>query len=217
MSTSDQSPELEEWYTQKKSETTLSLQQWFKANEASVKAAGVQIVSPERHYFMFVATVLLKAKIVIELGTGPGTSLEMFIKALSLTGGRVYTWDIDPKWSETFKARRRVSGEPADSLPDNYEKYVTFNVGDSREAGLKWDKGNIDVLYCDSNHGYLHVLSELEIWGRFNPKIIFIHDTGGPGTKMILGHPLRAGMEYAEKTGKIFFNLLTHHGVAVII
>lgn len=195
----------------------MSLNNWFKTNKASVEAAGVYIRSNDRHYPMFVATVLLKAKIVIELGTGPGNSTEMFIKAVKLTGGKVYSWDINSEWSQKFMNRRSLSGDPADSLPSNYHKYITFNVGDSIEAGRKWDKGNIDVLYCDSNHGYRHVLTELEIWGKYNPKIIFIHDTGGPGTKMVLGHPFRAGKEYAEKTGRIFFNLLTHHGVAVII
>lgn len=199
------------------SEKISSLEEWFKANEMKVKSSGVHVVSPERHYLMFVATVLLKAKIVIECGTGPGGSLETFIKAVKLTGGRVYTWDINPEWSKKFKARRSVPGDPADTLPSNYEKHVTFNVGNSIEAGRAWDKGNIDVLYCDSNHGYNHVLSELEIWGKFNPKIIFLHDTGGPGTKMVLGHPFRAAMEYAGKTGRTFFNLLTHHGVGVII
>lgn len=195
----------------------MSLDEWFKANKASVEASGVKIVSPHRHYPLFIATVLLKAKTVIELGTGPGASLETFIKAVKLTNGRVYTWDINPEYEKQFRNRRVIPGDPANSLPTNYEKYVTFNIGDSRPAGRKWNKGDIDVLYCDSNHGYPHVQEELEVWGQFNPKIIFLHDTGGPGTKMVIGHPIRAAMEYAKKKGRTFFNLLTHHGMGVII
>ncbi|GAG97726.1 unnamed protein product, partial [marine sediment metagenome] len=178
---------------------------------------GVHIVTPERHYPLFVATVLLKAQTVIECGTGPGNSLETFIKALKLTGGKVYTWDINSKWEEKFRSRKMKAEDPADSLVTDYENYVIFHVSDSIEAGHKWDKGDIDILYCDANHGYKHVTHELEAWGKFNPKIIFIHDTGGPGTKMVLGHPFRAAMEYAEKTGRNFFNLLTPQGLGVII
>jgi len=169
--------------------------------EAKIEARPV---NPYKEIFIKV-TKALNAKVVVELGTGHGGSCGAFVTALKETGGRLYSVDIN--WEQEVTKlciqKHMSRGDP-----------VTFIHGDSVEVGKKWSKGDIDILYCDSDHGYEHVLNELETWGRFNPKIILLHDMFYG--KDIIGGPYRAAKEYAEKHGKLFVVLKFEVGLGII-
>ena len=151
----------------------------------------------EIEHIYTVTTMALKAKLVVELGTGTGNSSNAFLAGLKVTGGMLYSVDLYPQRPDVKPTIERLKGE----------KRVTFIKGDSVKVGKEWDKEGIDILLCDSNHGKRHVLKELEAWGKFNPKIIFIHDTLTPDKNY--GSPYFAGKEYAEKHGKVFMHLDT--------
>lgn len=153
--------------------------------------------------FAFISTTMaLKAKKVVELGTGQGYSGGCFAIALRLTGGKLYSVDINAK-NDVYEILK------------DYKDIIEYIVDDSIKAGEKWDKGDIDILFCDSDHSYGRVIGELETWGRFNPKIIFIHDTLNVAKEIV--DPYRAGTDYAEKHGKTFFNFPVPYGLGVII
>ena len=153
--------------------------------------------------FAFISTTLaLKAKKVVELGTGQGYSGGCFATALRLTGGKLYSVDINAK-NDVYEILK------------DYKDIIHYIVDDSIKAGEKWDKGDIDILYCDSDHSYNRVLGELETWGRFNPKVVFIHDTLSRAGEKVA--PYHAGTDYAKKYGKTFFNFSVPHGLGVII
>jgi len=154
---------------------------------------------------MFAASLAIKARVMVDLGTCTGNSAEVFAEVAELTSGIVYTVDIhNSEEHENFrKAREKLAG-----------KKVIFIKGDSIEVGKAWDKGDIDVLFCDTDHSYERVYGELEVWGRYNPKIIFIHDT--LGFEGNTDAPYNASKDYAEKNGKKFLNLIFPHGLGII-
>jgi len=139
------------------------------------------------------AALALKAKIVVELGTGNGCSADAFLAVLRVTDGVLYSIDLYPDSSEVRGTLERLKTKP---------RFV-FIHGDSVEAGRNWNRGSIDVLYVDSDHSYEHVLEELTVWGALNPKVIFVHDI--LNEKNERGPPYFACEEYARRTGKVFF------------
>lgn len=151
--------------------------------------------------------VALNAKVVVETGTGAGRSCDNFVEAVKKTGGWVYSVDNYPDHIsvEIVKERHLSQGNP-----------VTFIIGDSIEVGKNWDRGPIDVLYLDSGHEYDFVVAELEAWGKYNPRIILVHDTleadageqGTPVRPMVIQAPYWACKLYAEKHNRAF----THVG-----
>lgn len=151
---------------------------------------------------LYVATVVTKAKIIVELGTSfmEGSSTEAFAKALRITDGELYTIDIHdyPKIKEVLKGYR-----------------VTFITGDSIDYGRIWSKGDIDILFCDSDHAYQRVYGELVTWSKWNPKLIFIHDTLIPDGKQ--GDPYKAGLDFCNKIGKKFINFTYPSGLGIIV
>lgn len=162
--------------------------------------------SPLRLIFFFTA-LALKAKTVVELGTGTGESAGAFLSALELTGGTLYSVDLYPE--------RKDQAETLRKFKDN-SRFV-FIHSDSVEAGKKWDKGEIDVLYCDVHESRGHSLNELRVWGRFKPKVVFVHDIFSDvhGTDE---PPYYACEDYARETGKKFIPILTvPQGLGVFI
>lgn len=147
----------------------------------------------------------LKARIIVELGTGLGASLRAFLKGIKETGGILYSVDMYPKADDV---------KPTIDEFGNNEQ-VIFISGNSVDVGRQWNKGSIDILLCDSAHSKEHVYMELEAWMKFRPKIVFIHDTRTP--KLELGPPYYGSKEYAEKTNKLWVELVSDFpGLAVI-
>lgn len=149
---------------------------------------------------LYITAVALDAKTIVELGTGTGDSGEAFGEAIEITGGRVYSVDI----AECLEAKNRLKGHR-----------ITFIGADSIECGRTWDKGDIDVLLCDSDHSFKRVYGELTVWSKWHPKIIFIHDTLSPDCKIT--PPYNAALEFSKKAGKKFLNFSFPHGLGVIL
>lgn len=153
----------------------------------------------------FTTALALKAKVVVELGTGIGHSTESFLPALRLTDGRLYSVDVYPHGPGgplmVKQTIQRLRGESR----------VTFISGDSVEVGKGWDKGDIDVLLCDTHN----TGPELEVWGRFNPKVIFVHDTLTANKE--IGDTYHVAKAYAQRHGRVFFNLCIPFGLGVIV
>lgn len=158
---------------------------------------------PCAYPIMFAVAVVSDAKLIVELGTGQGYSTDAFLKAVKITDGVLYS--VDKSEDEPVATTRN-------QLKD--EDRVIFVVGDSVDFAHKWDKGNIDILLCDSDHSYEHVSRELSSWGRFNPRIIFVHDTWNPRVRCA---PFYAAKDYAEKMGKTFIDLKIRMGLGIII
>lgn len=168
-----------------------------------------------------IATLALNAQVVVELGTGSGISAKAFLKGLKQTGGTLYSID-NLNYPQVPHAISLLSDE----------KQVTFIQGDSVEKGKTWDKGNIDILLCDSDHSESHVMNELETWSRFHPKITFIHDMIGPvqpeeelkfpelvrPPNMKIAPPYLACKKYAKAHNKVFVALLNiFAGLGIIV
>lgn len=174
-----------------------------------LESLAIEVKIPEKADFSLVdifsvITKALNAKLVVELGTGMGFSCSAFISALKETGGILYSVDINPEAADVKPTIQKYSGTDAP---------VIFIQGDSVTVGRAWIKGDIDVLYCDSDHTYGHVLTELETWARYHPKIILVHDTLVRGGE--INEPYKAIKEYAEREGKPFVNLTFTEGLGI--
>lgn len=112
------------------------------------------------------------------------------MKALKQAGGQLYSIDLQ-LYEWVIETTKKLKDEP-----------VVFIKGDSVEVGRAWDKGDIDILLCDSDHSKERVLNELEAWTKYNPKIIFIHDLFFPDGS--IAPPFEAVKEFAIKTGRPF-------------
>lgn len=141
------------------------------------------------------AALVLRAKTVVELGTGTGVSADAFLAVLRVTNGLLYSVELYPENEDVKKTLDRLKDEP---------RFI-FISSDSVEAGRSWNRGPIDVLYVDSNHSYEHVLEELMVWGALNPKVIFVHDILNPDNER--APPYFACEEYAKRTGKVFVSM----------
>jgi len=147
--------------------------------------------------------LLLDAKKIVELGTGPGLSGNIFCKTLKKTGGILYSVDLIMQNCQNTVER----------LKQSYDNFV-FIQGDSIEVAQTWDKGDIDILLCDSDHAYERVYGELKAWTKFNPKIIFIHDTFLDDRLL---DPYYAAKTWAEEHGRTFLNHNWQNGLGIII
>jgi len=113
---------------------------------------------------LYTAVLTLKPKVIVELGTGLGLATEVFSDACKVIGGKVYTIDKYPNSSQVIKAKERLKDR------DN----IIFVTGDSVEVGKNWNLST-DIVFCDSDHKFDHVLNELEVWSK-KAKILFVHD-----------------------------------------
>ncbi|WP_165074691.1 O-methyltransferase [Paludisphaera rhizosphaerae] len=94
----------------------------------------------------------LGAKRVVELGTSTGESGLYFSMALRKTGGKLYTYDIDPERSKVAKANFEKAG---------VMDLIVMTLGDAHETAPK-NTDPIDVLFIDAEKpGYDAYLREL--------------------------------------------------------
>jgi predicted O-methyltransferase YrrM len=94
----------------------------------------------------------VNAKRVVELGTSTGESGLYFSLALRKTGGKLYTYDIDPGRVEVAKANFKKAG---------VEDLIVITLGDAHETAPK-NTEPIDVLFIDAEKpGYDAYLREL--------------------------------------------------------
>lgn len=94
----------------------------------------------------------VNAQRVVELGTSTGESGLYFSLALRKTGGKLYTYDIDPERSKVAKANFEKAG-----VADR----IVMTLGDAHETAPK-NTDPIDVLFIDAEKpGYDAYLREL--------------------------------------------------------
>jgi predicted O-methyltransferase YrrM len=92
------------------------------------------------------------AKRVVELGTSTGESGLWFSLALRKTGGKLYTYDIDPGRLAVARANFKKGG---------VEDLIVITEGDAHETAVK-NTEPIDVLFIDAEKdGYDRYLKEL--------------------------------------------------------
>lgn len=150
---------------------------------------------------LYLSTILLDAKNIVEFGTGTGASTYAFSEGIKITNGILWSVDI----AECKDVR--------DKYKDN--KNMNFVQSDSIEFAKNWKNGNIDILLCDSDHSYERVYGELDIGIKYNPKVIFIHDTlFGDGN---MAPPYNACFDFSKKYGLKFMNYDFTHGFGILI
>lgn len=109
---------------------------------------------------LYQITTRIKAKTIIELGTGTGECTIPLAEAARETGGHVWTVD----YNETDEAKKRLEEY-------NLNLYVTFIKEDVLKYGESYDPGAygpIDHLIIDLSHVYENTDRELDL---FIPKM----------------------------------------------
>ncbi len=97
-------------------------------------------------------TEAVNAKRVVELGTSTGESGLWFSMALRKTGGKLYTYDIDPGRIAVARENFKRAG---------VEDQVVITEGDAHETAPR-NKDPIDILFIDAEkEGYDAYLKEL--------------------------------------------------------
>lgn len=97
-------------------------------------------------------TEAVHAKRVVELGTSTGESGLYFCMALRKTGGKLYTYDLDPDRIAVARENFKKAG---------VEDLVVITQGDAHETAPK-NTEPIDVLFIDAEKpGYAQYLKEL--------------------------------------------------------
>lgn len=162
--------------------------------------SNVWVQPDEKAHFqaMFIACLAVNAKKIVELGSGSGDGCRVFNTVAKLTDGHVWSIDIDanPLAKTIHKAEDRISWVNMDSVT----------------AASLWDKGDIDVLYADTDHSYDRTVNEMVAWLKYHPKIIFCHDTLG-----FNGEVYRGMVDFCKRSGKTLFNFNYVYGWAMIV
>jgi len=113
---------------------------------------GMQNVPTDDGRLLRVLAETAGAKHVVEIGTSNGYSAIWFCLALRTTGGKLTTFEIDPKRADMARANFKRAG--VDDL-------VTLVLGDAHEK-VAQVKGPIDILFLDADKdGYLDYLNKL--------------------------------------------------------
>jgi predicted O-methyltransferase YrrM len=100
-------------------------------------------------------TRLYEGARVLELGTRDGNSTLAFLAATQVTGGHVWSVDIDPT----------VPGRPDGMGPYAGSPLWTFTCGDSCDPEVvAAQPEQVDILFNDASHEYRKTLEELEVW-----------------------------------------------------
>ena len=113
---------------------------------------------------LYMLTIELNLKNVLELGTQFGNSTIVLLYATKEIGGKVTTVDIDP----CNHARKKINEL-------GLSEFCNFIQSD--DTKIDWSEP-IDHLFIDSNHSYNHVTKQLKKYEPFLRKggIITLHD-----------------------------------------
>lgn len=113
---------------------------------------------------IYMLTVELNLKNILELGTRTGESTIALLSAAKKLNGKVTSVDIDP----CYPAKEMIKKL---SLDSNWE-FIQIN-----DLDLKWESP-IDHLFIDSSHTYEHTIKEFEKFEPFVRKggLITLHD-----------------------------------------
>ncbi len=113
---------------------------------------------------IYMLTVELNLKNVLELGTRTGESTIALLSAVKELNGKVTSVDIDPCYSAKEMIKKL-------NFESNWE-FIQIN-----DLDLKW-QSSIDHLFIDSSHTYEHTIKEFEKFEPFVRKggLITLHD-----------------------------------------
>jgi len=125
--------------------------------------------------------------LIVELGVRSGEST----RALLESGRCVTSYDID---GDAYQVRKMLT-------PDESERW-TCCQSDSAEAGRKWDRGSVGLLFIDTDHSLETTRAELAAWRpHIVPDgIIALHDVDlhEPGRDGVRPAALEVGWPYEE-------------------
>ncbi|HUT24453.1 MAG TPA: O-methyltransferase [Sumerlaeia bacterium] len=135
---------------------------------------GMMNVLPEDGRLLRVLTEAANAKHVVEIGTSNGYSGIWFCLALRATGGKLTTFEIDPKRAALARENFKRAG---------VGDIVTLVEGDAHKEVAKL-KGPIDVVFLDADkEGYADYLKKLLPLVRPGG-LILAHNTTNTGPQM---------------------------------
>lgn len=147
----------------------------------------------------------LQARQVIELGTRSGVSTIAWLYGLELTGGKLWSVDIDR----------------APFAPKGFDHWSFIRGDDCTEEVFSKLPDKVDVVFIDTSHAYEHTLAELSLYhwlvrpgGR-----ILLHDTELAHPEFVKGKAFpvkRAVTEFCEAEGYEWSNDPKCYGLATI-
>jgi predicted O-methyltransferase YrrM len=134
------------------------------------------MVSEDEAKILYNAVINLKAKLILELGTGFGVSTIALAAAAQEVGGHVYTCDKDS--SSIFTDSERVKQKINDL---NLMDFCTFYIINDLDMAKQWT-ATIDLLFIDSEHTYKQTKQELEKFIPFLAEFgeCYMHDVAHP-------------------------------------
>ena len=111
--------------------------------------------------YMVALCGIMSARNVIELGTRAGVSTLAWLHGLAMTGGHLWSVDVDP----------------APPLPWGHWTFIRGNDLDAAVYGQLPD--NVDIVFIDTSHHYDQTLAELNLYRwKLRPGGKFVlHDT----------------------------------------
>ncbi len=126
--------------------------------ESKLNGRSFWQVSPDELRFIYAITRILKPRIVVETGVGPGTTSYAFLSAMNDYGGKLYSFDLGVKYGEESDPE-----EVGFVVPDDLRSNWTLTLGDSKETLPEkiGSIGDVDFFFHDSEHTYKHVMFEL--------------------------------------------------------
>ena len=126
---------------------------------------------------LYNAVLEMKAKSVLELGTGWYHSATFFLSALAQTDGKMVTVDIGRHNGVYGKVKEywekfSIQGE---RLKERYAEGGDLNYDPSKEDFITFP---VDILFIDTSHAYQHTLEELRKFVPYVSSIgrVYFHD-----------------------------------------
>lgn len=143
-------------------------------------------------YLLAGLTIAIKAKLVLEIGTGKLNSTQAFIHGLNISGGNIISCDPVKRFKEFNHSR------------------FTFVNKTSNELAKTWNK-KIDILFIDGDHSYNQVEFDYKTFSPFVVKngLIIFHDTNDPNIPDVSKF-----VSEIKEVSKI--NLTQYQGVTII-
>lgn len=142
--------------------------------------------------YLYIIVRVLKPRVVVETGVGPGVSTSFILYALERNGfGELFSIDLPEADQEIYismgivKEFHRYSPEgwgPGWLVPDWLKERWHLILGDSRRIlpKLLRDLRYIDIFLHDSLHTYEHMIFEYSVaWKHLSPNGILLSDDVG--------------------------------------
>jgi len=148
---------------------------------------------------LYMLTIELDLKTVLELGTAEGKSTVALLQAVQKIGGKVYSIDINP-CLEAREAIRKYG------LLDHWI-FIQEN-----DLQMEWKK-NIDHLFIDTTHKFQQTINELK---KYEP---YVRDGGIITMHDIISFPevMKAIHEYLRNRNDLrLYKYLHNNGLAII-